>query len=139
MENLNPYVYVIEDEESISKLICLYLQKEDIDTIGFLYDCDFDIHQCGNMALLSGSVNSALSNNPFIAKRPILMSHAISGSFVPSHTMSVFNKSLVNGTADISLIPELSQWTSDDVSAHMHWQIKRNFEIRKKLEEDEHR
>lgn len=110
------------------------LVKEEIDEIGFLYDCNFDIHQCGNMALLSGGVNSALSNNPFIAKRPILMGKAISGYFVPAHTMSVFNKSLVD-----RFVPELSQWTVDDVSAHMHWQIKRNAEIIKSLKEDEYR
>lgn len=27
MENKKPYIYVIEDEESISKLVCMYLQK----------------------------------------------------------------------------------------------------------------
>ncbi len=30
MENKNPYVFIIEDEESISKLVCMYLQKSDI-------------------------------------------------------------------------------------------------------------
>lgn len=35
MENLNPYVYVIEDEESISKLICMYLKKSSIKSAAF--------------------------------------------------------------------------------------------------------
>lgn len=30
MENNKPYVFVIEDEESISKLVCMYLEKSDI-------------------------------------------------------------------------------------------------------------
>lgn len=30
MEAINPYIYVIEDEESISKLICLYLSKSEM-------------------------------------------------------------------------------------------------------------
>lgn len=115
------------------------MEKEDIDSIGFLYECDFDIHQCGNMALLSGEVNSSLSNNPYIAKRPILMSKAISGSFVPSHTMSVFNKSLTDCAGDKSFVPDLAQWTADDVTTHMLWQIKRNREIRRQIQNDEHR
>ena len=35
MTNANPYIYVIEDEESISKLICMYLKKASIDTKPF--------------------------------------------------------------------------------------------------------
>ena len=109
------------------------LDKEDVDDIVFLYNCDFDIDQCGNMALLSGGDNSALSNNPFIAKRLILTELAISGSFVPLHTMATFNKSL-SATDGTSFSPNLSKWTSDDVQAHMLWEVKRNKEIKKELE-----
>lgn len=35
MKTTNPLVYVIEDEESISKLICLYLSKSDIESKAF--------------------------------------------------------------------------------------------------------
>lgn len=35
MTNTNPYIYVIEDEESISKLICMYLKKASIDASPF--------------------------------------------------------------------------------------------------------
>lgn len=35
MNENNPYIYVIEDEESISKLVCLYLSKSDITTKPF--------------------------------------------------------------------------------------------------------
>ena len=35
MMNANPYIYVIEDEESISKLICMYLKKASIETKPF--------------------------------------------------------------------------------------------------------
>lgn len=35
MSNTNPFIYVIEDEESISKLICLYLSKSNIETKAF--------------------------------------------------------------------------------------------------------
>ena len=108
------------------------LQKEDVNNISFLYECDFDVDLCGNMALLSGGVNSALSNNPFIAKRPILMSKISDGSFVPQHTISVFNKMLI-GIEGKAFIPELSKWTKDDVEAHTSWQIERNASIRKQL------
>ena len=107
------------------------LEKEEIDNIGFLYDCDFDIHQCGNMALLSGGDNSALSNNPYIAKRPILMQKAISGSFIPAHTMSIFSKTLIASGKPFA--QELSKWTEKDVTAHMYWQIERNKKIREDL------
>lgn len=35
MANTNPYIYVIEDEESISKLICMYLSKASLDAKPF--------------------------------------------------------------------------------------------------------
>jgi len=35
MSQINPYIYVIEDEEPISKLICLYLSKAEIDSKPF--------------------------------------------------------------------------------------------------------
>lgn len=35
MSEKNPYLYIIEDEQSISKLICLYLSKAEIDTKAF--------------------------------------------------------------------------------------------------------
>ena len=108
------------------------LDKDEINVLSFLYDCDFDIHLCGNMALLSGGVNSALSNNPFIAKRPILLSKINSGSFVPQHTMNVFNKILV-APEGAAFDLELSKWTETDVIAHIKWQIQRNTSIRNQI------
>lgn len=35
MNNLNPLIYIIEDDEAISKLITLYMNKSDIDTKSF--------------------------------------------------------------------------------------------------------
>ena len=35
MNNSNPYVYVIEDEVSLSKLICLYLEKSEMEAKAF--------------------------------------------------------------------------------------------------------
>lgn len=36
MNDKNPYIYVIEDEEDISKLICMYLAKDNINTKSFV-------------------------------------------------------------------------------------------------------
>ncbi len=108
------------------------IDKEEINALSFLYDCDFDIHLCGNMALLSGGVNSALSNNPFVAKRPILLSKSNAGLFVPQHTMNVFNKILV-APEGAAFTPELSKWTEADVIAHIEWQINRNASIRNQI------
>lgn len=36
MSETKPYIYVIEDEESISKLICMYLSKSEMQTKAFL-------------------------------------------------------------------------------------------------------
>ena len=134
----------IEDKALIEKLESIIqdinegktLQKEDVNHIAFLYECDFDVDQCGNMALLSGGVNSALSNNPFIAKRPILMSKVSEGSFVPQHTISIFNKMLID-VGDNAFVPDLSKWTKDDIETHTSWQKRRNMTIRKLLESKE--
>ncbi|MCR4579652.1 MAG: response regulator transcription factor [Treponema sp.] len=39
MNNSNPVIYVIEDEECLSKLICLYLEKSDMEAKAF-YDAE---------------------------------------------------------------------------------------------------
>lgn len=138
---IKSYMKSIVDKAQIEKLESIIqdindgktLQKEDVNHISFLYECDFDVDQCGNMALLSGGVNSALSNNPFIAKRPILMSKLSEGSFVPRHTIGVFNKMLID-VEDNAFIPDLSKWTKDDIDTHTSWQKKRNESIRKQLE-----
>ena len=106
------------------------LKTDDINCLGFLFyndNLDFNINVCGNIALLTVGANSALRNNPFIAKRPILMQKIKSGKFVPQHTIRVFNK-MYDGFS-----PDLSSWNKQDVIAHIKWQIKRNKEIRDQL------
>ena len=135
------YMKNLEDKAQIERLESIIrdinddktLQKEDVSHIAFLYDCDFDVDQCGNMALLSGGVNSSLSNNPFIAKRPILMSKVSAGSFVPKHTIGVFNKMLLIDDEDKSFIPDLSKWNEEDIDAHTSWMKRRNTSIRNQL------
>lgn len=102
--------------------------------IGFLYGSEIDLHSLGNMALLSGGANSALSNNPYVTKRDILFDKLNSGYFIPRHTMDVFNK-VLNTPSDKAFSPDLHTWTNDDVEAHIGWMEARNKNIRKELSE----
>lgn len=94
----------------------------------FLYSSDIeDVHVLGNMALLSGGVNSALSNNPFIAKRPILSNKNKAGKFIPYHTVGIFNKLFASSKHPFNI--ELTLWDTNDVEAHAQWMIERNHKI----------
>lgn len=123
-----------ECEEEKSSLLKKLKNKEKIrieEGLEFLYSTDFDINRCGNMALLPGNTNTALSNNPFIAKRPILMEKIIDGYFVPQHTVNVFFKNLIS--PDVPFNAELTKWDEQDVTAHEAWMIERNQSILNEL------
>ena len=99
-------------------------------SITFIYE-DFteeQTHSLGNMALLSGSVNSALSNGFFNTKRKILLSRINRGSFVPKHTIDVFSKMLeVDKQSEHQFDTTLVKWTIKDLNSHFEW-IKNQFE-----------
>ena len=84
----------------------------------------------GNMALLSNSVNSSISNNPYLIKRFLIFRKVSEGAFIPPHTVAVFTKA-INGT---QLSVDLVNWDKDDVAAHEAWMRKRNKQIRAALE-----
>lgn len=93
--------------------------------LSFIYDSFPDVHIFGNMALLSSSVNSALSNGLFNTKRKILIQKINRGSFVPKHTIDVFSKMLEakideNGNT-IEFNQDIKIWTVDDAKAHLAW------------------
>lgn len=116
-------------------------KKVKADTISFLYDESISMDSLGNMALLTGGVNSALNNNPYMAKRSILFAKQKQGYFIPRHTMDVFNKAL-NTKTQKSFTPDLFTWNDDDIKAHIAWMEKRNTAIRTELEntvKDDHR
>lgn len=100
-------------------------------SIEFIYN-DFtekQTHSLGNMALLSGSVNSALSNGFFNTKRKILLSRINRGSFVPKHTIDVFSKMLeVDKESEHQFDTTLVKWTIKDLNSHFEW-IKNQLEI----------
>jgi len=98
--------------------------------IEFIYN-DFNdeqTHSLGNMALLSKSVNSALSNGFFNAKRKILLSRINKGNFVPKHTIDVFSKMLeVDKKSAYQFDTTLVKWTTKDLDSHFEW-IKNQLE-----------
>lgn len=95
-------------------------EKVNVDDIDFLYDDGVDLHSLGNMALLSKGENSALSNNPYIAKRNILFNLQNNGNFVPRHTMDVFNK-VLNTPSGKPFESDIHVWTNKDITAHIAW------------------
>lgn len=128
-----------EDEITKLKLVKERIENEsEIDTneIKFIYDkYSSDLTDgIGNMALLSGSVNTALSNGFFNTKRKVLLSLINKGNFVPKHTLDVFSKMLEQPKEytehfDATLV----NWTSSDIKAHREWIINRLKEIKNTL------
>lgn len=101
-------------------------QEISTDNISFIFDeiDEQNLNNLGNMALLSGKVNTALSNGFFNTKRKILIRKVNSGSFVPKHTLDVFSKMLE--TEDKNGFEEsLITWSANDISAHRNWIIGR--------------
>lgn len=114
----------IEDGQEISS-----------DEISFIYDNFPDVHILGNMALLSGRVNAALSNGLFNTKRKILLNKINRGSFVPKHTVDVFSKMLElkkeeNGN-EIQFDKDLILWSQNDASFHSQWIQARLIQLKK--------
>lgn len=109
-------------------------EKVNEDEIAFLYDDGVDLHSLGNMALLSRGDNSALSNNPYIAKRNILFYLKNKGKFVPRHTMDVFNK-VLNTPSGKPFESDIHVWTNNDIAAHIAWMEKRYVKIKEELSE----
>lgn len=81
---------------------------------------------------MSGGANSALSNNPYIAKRLILNKKEMEGYFIPIHTKTIFHKALSSSQKQ-QFNPDLTIWDDNDVEAHIEWMIKRNKEIKNSL------
>jgi hypothetical protein len=86
----------------------------------------------GNMALLGGGDNSAVSNNPFIVKRNIIISRRNKGSFVPYHTIALYEKSL-DMKGEKGFTPDLFRWDINDIAVHEQWMRQRNQEIIEQL------
>lgn len=103
-----------------------------VDDLPFLYDSEIDEHVMGNMALLGGGDNSAVSNNPFIVKRNIIISRRNKGSFVPYHTIALYEKSL-DMKGEKGFTPDLFRWDMNDIAVHEQWMKHRNKEIVEQL------
>ena len=103
-----------------------------VDDLPFLYDAEIDEHVMGNMALLGGGDNSAVSNNPFIVKRNIIISRRNKGSFVPYHTIALYEKSM-DMKGEKGFTPDLFRWDMNDIAIHEQWMKHRNKEIIEQL------
>ncbi len=105
--------------------------------LSFIYDSFPDVHILGNMALLSSSVNSALSNGLFNTKRKILIRKINNGSFVPKHTIDVFSKMLEAKTDEneqkIEFNLDIKIWTEEDAQAHLVWIKNRVADLKKEF------
>lgn len=109
------------------------------DDLTFIYNSFPDVHILGNMALLSSSVNSALSNGLFNTKRKILLKKLNRGSFVPKHTIDVFAKMLEAKEDEEGSLEEFDKdmiiWSEQDAAAHLNWiksrikQLKNEFTV----------
>lgn len=128
-ERINERYEELKTEISNKKL-------ESIENYPFLYSELDEIDHLGNMALLSGDVNSSLNNSPFVHKRIEINRKRIEGYFIPKHTLAVFGKTLNvdKNTDHKEFSSDNSSWNDTDVSAHAEWIIARNSKIRQYLE-----
>jgi len=82
-------------------------------------------HSLGNLALLATKDNSSFSNLPFAQKRQRLISRVQTGSFVPTHTFSVFSKLVLADRGHID------QWTRADILSHATYLVQEHARLRK--------
>jgi hypothetical protein len=72
-----------------------------------------EIHTISNMALLSGSVNSSISNSVFEVKRQLIMEKDASGEYIPYCTRLVFLKYYNKDKEDFS-VQQSFYWSEND-------------------------
>jgi hypothetical protein len=92
---------------------------------------DIETDSIGNLALLGLIDNIKLSNALFEEKKYKLLSYSSKGSFVPKHTFSAFNKTIIN---DASLIFQQNNlWTNKEIIEHRNWLSDKIDSIKKEL------
>lgn len=94
--------------------------------MAWLFDSFTKTDYLGNLALLPGGVNSALSNKFFNTKRKVLLEKISQGQFVPKHTTDVFSKmldlsKLPAGTVGREFDRSLVTWSEKDANVHFEW------------------
>lgn len=87
-----------------------------------------NLNQLGNMALLTGKVNTSVGNGMFDTKRFKIVKKVSDGEFVPKHTYDVFSKLLSE-----NLNPNLTVWTDKDIEVHSQWLANKILEIKSEL------
>ena len=72
-----------------------------------------EIHDISNMALLSGSINTAISNSVFEVKRQLIMERDAEGGYIPYCTRLIFLKYYNNKSDDFS-VQQSFYWSEQD-------------------------
>ena len=72
-----------------------------------------EVHTISNMALLSGSVNTSISNSVFEVKRQLIMEKDAGGEYIPYCTRLVFLKYYNKGKEDFS-VQQSFYWSEID-------------------------
>jgi hypothetical protein len=86
---------------------------------------NIDVHEIGNLALLTQGDNSSVSNHIFPHKRRIILDRINAGSFVPQHTIEAITKYLhpidFAGDTKESFDEDLWDWSTKDCSTNAQW------------------
>jgi hypothetical protein len=88
------------------------------------------LHSIGNLALVTGSLNSAFLNRVFAAKRKVLRDKINSGEPVPPHTFNVFSKMSGLGS-------HIDCWCAEDAASNAADTLAQLYKLRKALQSDE--
>lgn len=88
----------------------------------------------GNLALLGLIDNIKLSNALFEEKKYRLLSYSSKGSFVPKHTFSIFNKSIISNSSLI--LEQTNIWTNKEIVEHKIWLSEKIETIKTELKEN---
>lgn len=124
-----------ETKESLIKKVEEGSEIEVKDIMWLYRKDDFDnVDTVGNMALLGGGVNSALSNQPYVVKRKLLFDKINAGYFVPKHTIDVFSKVLTPEDNGQQFSSDFVEWNQQDVEAHIQWMKDRLEALTEKFE-----
>ena len=107
-ENINATGYVFEDFSNLFDSVNAYYNKMALAEGGTP-----EIHNISNMALLSGSVNSSISNSVFEVKRQLILENDANGEYIPYCTRLVFLK-YFNKDKDNFTVQQSYYWSEND-------------------------
>jgi hypothetical protein len=110
---------MLDGEILISPDILAILQKEERDDEEKELYCKAlaqigPLNQIGNLALLSGPINSSVGCGFFDEKRRAILRFINNGEYIPPHTFNVFSKAILGDNPG-----HLEMWTKTDMENHI--------------------